>query len=189
MITRFTLAAAAGLLAGPAMAGGLAEPAAEPVPAPAPDLQLPVSADWSGFYAGGSIGTAEVDAGEDSLDANSFGLHGGYNVDLGTIVVGGEAELSRLMLDADGDPEADVFRLKGRVGYDAGAILPYFTAGYARLDSSDLDLDSEDGVFYGIGADYAVTESVLIGAEFLQHDFDDAGIEASTLGLRASFRF
>lgn len=177
------------LIAAPALAGGLNEPVAAPAPAPAPTPVVIPTADWTGFYAGGSLGTATVDTGDAEIDGTTFGLHGGYNYDLGNVVVGGELEFSRLMLDTDGDPEADVLRLKGRVGYDAGTFLPYVTAGLAQLDSDDLGLSGEDGAFYGLGADFAVTDSVLVGAEFLQHEFDDAGIEAQTLGLRASFKF
>lgn len=183
------LAAASALAGGTAQAGGLNEPV--PAPAPAPIAVTPVapSTDWTGFYAGGSLGTATVDTGDAEIDANTLGVHAGYNYDLGSIVLGGEFEASRLALDTDGDPEADVLRLKGRVGYDAGSVLPYVTAGFASLDSGDLSLDSESGAFYGVGADFAVTDQILIGAEVLQHEFEDAGIDAQTLGLRASFRF
>jgi hypothetical protein len=52
----------------------------------------------------------------------------------GSYVLGGEIEYSRLDFDGVGDDfAASVLRLKVRVGYDAGAILPYFTAGAARL--------------------------------------------------------
>lgn len=228
-MTKITLSAAlAAVVAGPALAGGLADPAPVIAPvAPAPVVMAP-SADWTGFYLGGSIGTATVSGildgdgdglGDDDtglsddddtpfdLDGNTYGLHAGYLYDLGTVVVGGELDYARLDLDdtevtvdstdfggsfdttVDGG-EADVMRLKGRVGYDAGSFLPYVTAGVAKItsDEDNFDLD-ENGVVYGAGADFAVTDNILVGAEYLRHDFEDANLEADTMSLRASFKF
>jgi len=82
-----------------------------------------------------------------------------------------------------------VLRLKGGVGYDAGRVLPYLALGFAQLDSDDLAIDKENGTFYGLGADFAVTDSIRLGAEYLRHDFDDIGLEANTLSLRAAYSF
>ena len=182
------LAATASLgLAGTAIAGGLDEPVAAPAPV-IPVVPVAPSTDWTGFYVGGSIGTIDTSDLAD-LDGDGFGLHGGYLADLGDWVVGGELDLSRYEFDTAGDPEADVIRLKGRVGYDAGQFLPYLTLGFARLDSDDLGLDNESGVLYGIGADVAVTDNILIGGEYLQHQFDDADLDADTFSLRAAYKF
>ncbi len=190
MTTRLMISAAvAALVAAPALAGGLSEPAETPVVQAAPVIVPAPATDWTGFYAGGSLGTATLDDGSAETDANSLGVFGGYNLDLGAAVVGGELDFSRLTLDTTGDPEADVLRLKGRVGYNAGNVLPYVTAGVAQLDSDDLSLSGESGVLYGIGADFAATPNVIVGAELLQHDFDDAGIDARTFGLRAAYKF
>ena len=187
-MTKITLSAAlAALIAGPALAGGNDVPVETPaVAAPAPVIPVASGTDWTGFYLGGSLGTADVNDGD--LDGQGLGIHGGYNYDLGNIVLGGELDYSRVQFD-DSDAEADVLRLKGRVGYDAGNFLPYVTAGFAQIDSDDLGLDSEDGAVYGVGADFAVTDNVLVGAEFLRHDFDDADTEVDTFGVRASFKF
>ena len=176
-------------LASTAIAGGLAEPVTTPDPVPVvPVVPVAPSTDWTGFYVGGSFGNIETsDLAE--LDGNGFGLHGGYLADLGNWVVGGELEYARYQLDTTDDPEADVLRLKGRVGYDAGQFLPYLALGIAQVDSDDLDIDGEQGVFYGVGADFAATDNILIGFEYLQHDFDDLELEADTISLRGSYKF
>lgn len=187
MKTYLTLAAI--ICAAPALAGGLNDPAPMPAPAPVPIAPAPVAtSDWSGAYVGGYFGNIDT-SGLAALDGTGFGVFGGYQADLGNIVLGGELDYGRYSFDTTGDPEANVLRLKGRVGYDAGRVLPYLALGVAQLDSDDLAIDSESGMFYGLGADYAVTDNIRVGAELLRHDFDDIGLEADTLSLRAAYSF
>eukprot|EP01013_Petalomonas_cantuscygni_P003189 TRINITY_DN13343_c0_g1_i1.p1 TRINITY_DN13343_c0_g1~~TRINITY_DN13343_c0_g1_i1.p1 ORF type:complete len:202 (+),score=45.34 TRINITY_DN13343_c0_g1_i1:51-656(+) len=193
--------ALAALAAGPVFAGGLAEPAPAPVIAPAPVVMAP-SADWTGGYVGASIGTYDArvtdgDIEESVADGTLYGVHAGYNFDMGTVVVGGELDYDMGTFESEeSDDEADfnILRLKGRVGYDAGSFLPYLTAGVARLNIDEDGGESEDGVVYGIGADFAVTDNILIGAELLRHTFEveeaeDVDFEIDTMSLRASFKF
>lgn len=199
---RFALFAAAALMGvgTGAKAGSLAEPvvtaAPEPVFTPAP---VPVSADWTGFYAGGSLGYADVtEPGTtlgDEVNGLTYGVHAGYDYDFGALVLGGEVEYSLFdVTDAVSGLEVDsVTRLKVRAGYDAGDFLPYATFGGARLATSGIDGEDE-GYFYGVGADYRMTDSIRVGAELLRHEFDDyAGtgvdVDATTLGARVSFQF
>lgn len=186
--------AALALVTGPALAGGLNEPMPEVVPvAPAPAPMVIATSDWTGFYAGGSFGNIQLSQDDTDLGEreNGFGIHGGYLADLGTFVVGGEVEFSRYDDTAVG--QTDVTRLKGRVGYDAGQFLPYAVAGFASVDTEALDDDN--GYFFGLGADFAVTDNVLVGAEYLRHEFDDeldpgnGDITADTLSLRVSYKF
>lgn len=181
-----------------ALAGGITEPIMTPPPmapiavAPAPMM----ASDWSGFYLGGSIGTGNVTVGDaDAIDASNLGVHAGYNYDMGQFVLGGELEYSRLDFDDAGDNfDASVLRLKGRVGYDAGAFLPYVTAGVAQLTLEDGSDVNDFGYFYGAGVAYAINDSFSVGGEILQHAFEDfndggADISAQTMGLRVSYSF
>ena len=178
-----------------AIAGGLAEPVETMAPLP---IATPVimSKDWSGFYVGGGLGTGAVGIGDDpDIDSSSFGLNAGYRYDMGSIVLGGEVEYSALDFESAGDDfDASVLRLKGRVGYDAGAIMPYAVAGLAQLTIEDGSDTSDNGYFYGVGVDYAVTDNIYVGGEILQHQFDDfndggADIEAQTMSLRVGYSF
>ncbi|MEO0633037.1 MAG: porin family protein, partial [Pseudomonadota bacterium] len=84
-----------------------------------------------------------------------------------------------------------VARLKLRAGYDFGLVLGYLTAGVAEVDTT---LGDEGGDFYGIGFAYQINDQYLIGAEVLEHSFDNIGgsgvnADATTFTLRGSFRF
>ncbi|AHM05344.1 outer membrane protein, putative [Roseibacterium elongatum DSM 19469] len=192
--------AAASLAAVPALAGGVAEPAPEPayVPTPAP---MPVSADWTGFYAGGQLEYGQAEADGPTLDEDEngalYGLFGGYRYDFGDIVLGAELDLNAADIDIDNVGALDsVQRLGVEAGYDAGPALLYATAGaaYATIDAAGGGTLEDDGYFYGVGMDYAVTDSVTVGAELLHHtfdDFDNTGIDAAatTFGINAALRF
>ncbi|WP_415402681.1 outer membrane protein [Tateyamaria sp. SN3-11] len=184
-----------GLAGGPVLAAGPTTPVADPI-APAPPPPAPVidtGGDWTGGYAGVQLGYADVD-GSGTADGDDIlgGVHLGYDYDFGTFVLGGELDYDFADIDLNGAASVDsVARLKLRAGYDFGRTLGYFTAGVADLDTS---LGSETGEFYGLGVAYQVTDRYTIGAELLEHSFDDIGgtgveADATTLTLRGSIRF
>lgn len=176
-----------------AFAGTIEEPVIEEqvfTPAPPP---APVS-DWTGFYTGIQLGYADIsgDGGIDGSD-NSYGFHAGYDYDFGNYVIGAELDYDQMDVDVGGGASVDsVARLKVKGGYDLGNTLIYATAGAARADTSVGD---ETGPFVGLGVTYKVTEQYTVGAELLEHRFDDLGgvagndVDATTLTVRGSFRF
>ena len=184
--------------AGATYAGSLAEPVVEPVmtaPVPAPDL----GGDWTGFYTGLQLGysDAEVDNGLEG-DNGSYGFHAGYNYDFGRFVLGGELDYDKTDIDlndAAGVTQGSidsVARAKIKGGYDLGSTLIYATGGYARADTT---MGDEDGAFYGVGMDYKITEQYSVGAELLEHKFNDvSGVsgndaDVTTFNIRGSYRF
>ena len=184
-----------GLTSIPAFAGALDEPAADPIApaAPAPVAVVPQGGDWTGGYAGVQLGYGDVD-GTGAADGDDvlYGVHIGYDYDFGTFVLGGELDYDGGDIDLNGAATVDsVARLKLRAGYDFGPTLAYFTAGVADVDTS---LGSESGEFYGIGAVYQINELYSVGAELLEHSFDDisgSGVDAdaTTFTVRGSIRF
>ncbi|MBQ0802128.1 MAG: porin family protein, partial [Sulfitobacter litoralis] len=183
---------------GAAFAGSLSEPVIEPVmtaPVPAPNL----GGDWTGFYTGLQLGYSEADTnfGVDG-DNGSYGFHAGYNYDFGRFVLGGELDYDKTDIDLDDAAGVtqgsidSVARAKIKGGYDLGNTLIYATGGYARADTS---IGDEDGAFYGIGMDYKITEQYSVGAELLEHKFDDVGgvsgadADVTTFNVRGSYRF
>jgi len=194
------LAATLSLAAFPALAGGTTEPAPLPVevaPAPAPVL----GNDWTGPYAGLQLeyGDVEIDGvlSEDGTGPLG-GIFAGYRYDFGDFVLGGELDINAadVELDAAGGELSSVARLGVEAGWDAGPALIYGTVGGARgFVDAGSDTLVGNGYFYGIGVDYAVTDNVIVGAELLQHEFEDfddtdnLDVSATTFGISAALRF
>jgi opacity protein-like surface antigen len=190
------LLAAASLAAAPALAGSPepapSEPAIEPV-APAP--VAPASPDWTGFYAGGQLGYANIDTNAAGLDGDGFigGLTAGYDYDLGDWVVGAGLDYDWADIGLGGGNTLEsVWRAKLRGGYKIGNGLLYGTGGYAGADTDTLG--SEDGYVVGAGYEHAVTERFNVGGEVLYHEFENFGstttdVEATTVQVRGTFRF
>ena len=195
------LACAGAVLAAPAFADGPAVP--ETLSAPlvvAPPVPVPAQGSWTGFYAGvqlgfGSLETDLIGEGEE-FDGGTLGFHAGYLQDFGSLVAGGEIDLetSNIAADASGVEVDSLARAKLRLGYDAGAFLPYAAAGIARAETSGA-LEAEDtGGLFGAGVEYRLTNDVRIGGEVLRHRFGDFGgtgkdLEATTASARVSFQF
>jgi opacity protein-like surface antigen len=239
MFHRITLTAAAALLAaGPALAGGFATPVATPIVTPpvVPVAPQIVTNDWSGPYAGAQLGFGRASVNEDATTPNGdfqtddiyegegalFGVHAGYMFDFGRFVAGAEIDWDRTQIDLITNEEFygveeevgqidSIARAKLRLGFDAGRVLPYVTAGVAGA-SFDIDEDFIDsygeedsfgGRFFGIGASFMASERLMVSVEGLRHTFEelpqtaiaDDGSEfanetiVDTLTLRGSFRF
>jgi opacity protein-like surface antigen len=208
MKTLLATAAAAGLLASPALAGALIyEPAPQAevvVPAPAPAPALP---SWTGGYVGGQLGWADAEIDGDTGDASDDGLfggvYGGYDYDFGNnFVLGGELAYDRHDLSASsagiGYELDNAVRATARGGYAFGNTLAYVKGGAEWLDgettvAGDSSGASDWGWVAGAGVEHRVTERVTAGAEYLYHrvdDFGDAGdLTANTIAARVSYRF
>ncbi|WP_164659146.1 outer membrane protein [Tropicibacter sp. Alg240-R139] len=153
-----------------------------------------MAADWTGPYAGFSIGHADVD-GPGAADGKetTFGGHIGYDYDFGDFVVGSELEVTRfdLGLPAGGGTVDNVANLKLKGGYDFGPALGYAVVGASRAYTS---LGNENGYVYGLGVAYQVTEQFTVSGEVLQHKFSNVSsstsdLDSASVNLRASFRF
>jgi len=199
-------ATASTLMAGTAFAGNIQATPMEPVLTPAP-MAVNASPNWTGFYAGGQLGYANVDlsAGGGSVDEDGFigGLVGGYDYDLGNWVVGAGFDYDWTDVSFSGGGATldvdSIWRAKLRGGYKIGNGLLYATAGYAQTEATlsgfGLSADGDDdGYFVGAGYEHLVTQNMSLGGEVLYHEFDNfdsTGIDAEivTAQVRATFRF
>jgi opacity protein-like surface antigen len=169
--------------------------------------------DWSGFYLGLNAGraTGEMqyfvnngtpDTVED-IGGSYFGLFGGYTVQQGALVWGGELALSSGDADyAQGYGFTDFIDLKGRVGYATGPVLVYGTLGWTVGDWEEEGFPAlrSDGPVYGFGIDYQVGERMFVGGEYLRRDIESENFpvpisgtnvtgDFGTLSLRLGLRF
>ena len=154
--------------------------------------------DWSGFYAGAQLGYSRVDTPLFDEQASDllYGLHAGYNYDLGNFVVGGELDYDWTQIGDSGSgiELESVARLKVRAGLDAGAYMPFVTLGAAQAWTSGAASIDDRGIFGGVGVDYKLSDTIRVGGEILQHKFEDFGdsgsdIDATTLAARVSYSF
>ena len=191
MFKSTSLAALAALFTSPVFAAGPTPVVVEPVVAD--PVYVTPSSDWTGFYAGltGGVGRFTVEG--DTVDTSLFGAQVGYLRDMGTFVVGSELGYVKTDYDEFEDVTSDSIRLRGIAGYDAGNFLPYGFLGVSRFDIDAEGGLSDTAAIYGVGAKFAMTESLTLGAEYLverKDDFDDSfDLDSRELGLRVDFHF
>ena len=184
------IGAIAAVLSSPAFAGGSIKDA--PVAAPF---------SWTGFYLGGHAGWARSDIGtgaanfvQPDTDGGIVGGHIGFNWQLpsSSLVIGIEADASALNLDAAapcfnpaftcGTDISHQSSIRGRLGLAANRWLLYVTAGVAftdfdgftRVNATGVTFPggtSRNGFIAGLGAEYALTNNVIVGLEYLHTDF------------------
>lgn len=196
-----------------AMATGAyaADIVATPPPAPVAPFVEP-GFDWTGPYIGVQLGygTADVDrngyadlpgvfvpGGDPGIDGVLGGVHAGYNHDFGDFVVGVELDYdvtSRRFDDVDAKLDG-IGRAKVKAGVAFGRVLPYATAGVAVAHGEvGGDNITEAGYVVGAGIDYAATDNIIVGAEYLYQSFDDiddtpVDIDGHVIRAKVSWKF
>jgi len=149
------------------------------------------SGDWSGFFLGASVARHDARTNSDSgHDARAAGLHLGYDLDFGQLVLGGEVEVESAQVQVGSVETQDMRRIKLRAGYDFGQTLGYITLGGVRAETEQ---DHDTGAVVGLGLSYSLNQNFELGGELLYQDIDalePGGLRRSnTVSLRASFRF
>jgi len=149
------------------------------------------SGDWSGFLLGASIGRHEARTSSMTGRDNAVpGLHLGYDLDFGQLVLGGEVEVERAQMQVGSVEIQDMQRIKLRAGYDFGQVLGYMTVGGVRAESGQ---NQDIGAVVGVGLSYSLNQNLQLGGELLYQDIDGLNpggfMRSNSLSLRASFRF
>jgi outer membrane immunogenic protein len=200
MIKRLVFAASAMMVMGAvqvAHAADIVEPAA-------PEIY-----DWTGLYVGGHIGYgwSKIDYESDRLsepsktDADGIigGAQIGYNIQFDSIVVGPEISFTWTDLDDEEHAVEDTFGsdidwyaiFGGRIGFAADRFLMYVRGGYALIDvgtdgfnpnipAGFDDSETNDGFAIGAGIEHALTDNVIIGAEYMYVDVSDKDHDGNT---------
>lgn len=203
--------AAAAFAAAPGFAGGPTAIAEGTTPVAAPAAAA--VHDWSGPYVGLSYGTAtgEAQMGEggnvilssDLEDGSVVGAHAGYLFQRGRFVYGGELAYGAVsdmiypgfVMDEGVD---NVLDLKAKVGFAANRALFYGVLGYSMssfyVDGGET---KTDGLSLGAGVDFAMTERLTLGLEYLSRDLSgvltgcciETNMTVNTLSLRVGLSF
>lgn len=144
-------------------------------PPPAPMLSTtPIAYNWSGFYLGAHGGWGW---GSGALD-DGFVIGGqvGVNWQFNSFVLGAEGDGS--FTDWGGTDAVGTARLRGGLALDR--FMPYVTGGVALEDFDDV------GWVIGGGIEYAFTDNVSAGIEYLHYDLSD---EADVIRGRVNVKF
>jgi outer membrane immunogenic protein len=206
-----TLVTAFAALSAPALAGGPTVVEADPMPEA---MAAPVAAhDWSGFYAGLSYGrTASSEIVDTTIGpiyqlskGSVSGLHLGYLAQRNQFVFGGELSYMRyndvIMAGLAGYHMDRTVDLKGRLGVAANKALFYGAFGYSTgtftVDALSASYKPK-GTSYGLGMEYAATERLTIGVEYLARKMQadgptvfasDIDVNLNTVSLRVGLSF
>jgi outer membrane immunogenic protein len=159
------------------------------------DSYVPV-ASWTGFYVGGHVGLgiSDISHPTNELVPSDVGFAGGgqigYNFQFGHIVLGVEADVSGLSLDATKPCANPAFRcnaeedwmatVRARLGYAFDRTLLYATGGaaFSELNASTIlgstrfaDDKSLTGYAVGGGIEYMFTPKWIGRAEYIYTNF------------------
>lgn len=163
----------------------------------------------SGFYLGGSVGTAEVDYSDNDPDFGNFDIDfkdddnaykafAGYNFGLVPLLnLGVEAAYINFgkyedeVANVKGKVELDAVTLSGLVGFNLGPVGLFGKAGLVNWDGdfkSTLGNASESGTdpAYGIGAKIQLG-SFAVRAEYEMFDLDDFDVDYYSIGASYTF--
>ncbi|OEO27945.1 hypothetical protein VW23_006990 [Devosia insulae DS-56] len=192
---------------------------------PAPPVGIvDVGGNWDGVYvgafAGYGWGTLNDDDGyfnvvdtEYDLTGWQVGVAAGANFTVSEAIVAGiVADIA--WSDIGGSDAVDLVdydvnwlgSIRGRLGFDGGAFLPYLTAGvaFAGATATDTDLDISDdqthiGWTVGAGVEFAVADNVSIDVLYRYSDYGsktyaldvdtDLGLTTHTISAGVNFRF
>ncbi len=180
------------------------------MPAGAPSFAEPASANWTGLYFGAHIGGAWDHTGgystspcpctsaDGTITGQLGGLQAGYNYQIGSFVMGAEADVTRVGLRGSYSALSGVDELSSSVDYYGtatarlGAVLDramiYVKGGVAATHSTHSDFNSLEsetfttnylklGGAFGAGIEYALTPNWSIK---LEYDFIDTGTKPAT---------
>jgi outer membrane immunogenic protein len=193
-----------------AQAGNLKEVSSDP---PITPIATPVEvSDWTGFYAGLQFDEVSGNTERDSISSFKADLEGsivsgfvGYRWAVGRYIVGAELDIAlngdgRMMYTEGGVGTGQTYdinsalRFGGEFGMELGGGLAYVGLGFTKLDV-ELDREFDDlGYYVGIGYDYFVSDSIMVGVEINYHDFNDLDgasdrVTPITLGINVAHKF
>ena len=158
---------------------------------------------WDGFYVGGAVNTFPASVVADGSDNDINGVFpsvfGGYNISFGSIIAGAEVNaFGAGAINTTGGSYDTAIRsmidLKGRAGTTFGDALVYASVGYSfGTSTNERGSQPFDGMNYGVGVDYMISDNFFVGAEYVRRVItDDNYFDAaplSSVSIRAGYKF
>jgi outer membrane immunogenic protein len=167
--------------------------------APAADYAEPVaSGNWAGGYAGGTASWQRSEMGGAKGNSLGGGVYGGYNMQDGQMVYGGEADLNYSGVDTHNRAAGLTTKqgvngsLRGRVGIDLNPVLLYGTAGLAaanvevKNNAGAKDDRNALGWTAGVGAEAFVTNNITARVEYRYTDYQKKNYDVGGTRVRAA---
>lgn len=153
------------------------------------------SAAFTGFRVEALAGYDNVDvSGLKNPDGVLYGIGAGYDVALGGLVVGLEADVTDSttkvkLAGPDVESDRDLY-VGGRVGAIVGSGLLYAKAGYtnARFEQDGFGGSNNDGVRAGLGYEYNLSGKSYLKLEYRYSNYE-GGIERNQAVAGFGFRF
>lgn len=181
-------------------AGSYVTPVIESPVAAAPAVRD--SNTWTGFYAGMQMSYSDFSVNLDGVDDVSggvYGLHAGYNHRLpNNMVLGAEVTFDHSSADTDVWQVERLMTVRAKVGYAHGNWFFYGLGGYAhvRTGGTARAHGKSGGVVFGVGADYALTDSWRVGGTWegyrfsdFKNDPDNMEVDGGSVKFRVSHQF
>ena len=165
---------------------------------------LTATAD-SGFFVGGSIGSATLDDDIDTFaldtDSTSFRLNAGWQFSDFLAIEAGYHDFGKFdeLLDLGGilsdvDIRADGYTLGLTTSLPLGSNLSLFgRAGAfiweadARVDGFRIEGFDDENLYYGAGADFKVTPRLSLLGDWTRYELDDTESDVISIGFRYRF--
>ena len=208
--------AALGILAAGAASAADLPSRKGPIAAP---IYVPVFT-WTGFYVGANAGygwgnTSTNNLGQvGDLDGFIGGGQVGYNYQIGQFVLGAEADFQGADLSSGGNifgtsVKTEYFgTVRARLGWAIDRWMPYVTGGWAygnvKTSIPSIGFSSDrthtGGYAIGAGLEYAFTNNLVAGVEYLYVDLGEkniinnigtskVGADSSVVRARLSYKF
>jgi opacity protein-like surface antigen len=167
-------AAAVVAFSGSAMAADLYVPPAAPV------APVVTTTNWDGPYIGATVGYSWYNSGVlGAANGWDIGAQLGYNFHVSdAIVLGLQGDVNWISTSYPTNPSGWNGAIVARLGYDAGAILPYVEAGVAFADinfPAPTGSQSSAGWTAGAGIEFMLADQWSVNVEYRYADYGSFG--------------
>jgi len=161
---------------------------------------------WEGAYIGLSVGYIDGNVAQVTEEGVALGIHAGYLFEENGFVIGaeveGEVDSSDFANNIVTRDYAGKLKAKAGIAKDNFLISGHYGYAFAQHSFNLFPFPSEkvedNGIIYGVGVDYLISDKFSIGLEYSKVEIDDVKFAAvintldfkyDTIKIRASSKF